>query len=392
MNRTESDPTPTDPTQTDASADPAVAADSDPATDLLTRTIAAIRPLDEAAMAAAEARQAQLTKPAGSMGRLEPLGTQLAGIAGACPPPIPRRAVVVVMAGDHGVHAQGVSPWPQEVTVQMIANVAAGGAVVSALARQVGAEVMCVDVGVAGELVGTLPSGGAQLMHARIADGTADLATGPAMTREEALVALEVGISVADRLAAQGIQIVVTGDLGIGNTTASAALLAAYTGRPAEEVTGRGAGSDDAMLAHKTSIVAGAVARQRARADGADPLGILAALGGFEHAALAGLIIGAAAHRLPVLLDGVIAGSAALAARALAPACAAYLIAGHRSSEPGATAALADLDLSALLDLDLRLGEGSGGALAVPLVQAAARLLHEVATFDSAGVAERAES
>ncbi len=393
-----------------AATSPEVAADLAVVTD----TIGRIAPLDAGAMGAADQRQGTLTKPPGSMGRLETLGRQLAGIAGVCPPPVPAQPRVFVLAADHGVHAQGVSPWPQEVTRQMVANVVAGGAVVTVLARQVGATVTCVDLGVAGGPVevttgacglagkgtGTpvvqVPDDGpgvsargtgtptpVGLVEARLGAGTADLALGPAMSQEQALRALRIGIDLAAEL---GSDLVVTGDLGIANTTASAALVAAFTGRPAEEVTGAGAGSGPDMLAHKTTVVDTAVRRHLAGPDASDPLATLAALGGFEHAALTGLVLGAAARRVPVLLDGVIAGAAALAARALAPGCAAYLVAGHRSAEPGATAALLALGLDPLLDLDLRLGEGSGAVLAVPLVQAAARLLGEVATFDSAGV------
>lgn len=354
----------------------------------LATELALIGPLDEAARAAADERQGRLTKPAGSMGRLETLGTQLAGIAGSCPPPVPEPVVLVVAAGDHGVHAQGVSPWPQQVTVQMVANVAAGGAVVNALARQVRAEVVCLDVGVAGPLLDVPVAPGVRLWQRRIADGTADLALGPALTRSQAVAALETGIAVAGQLVEEGARMLVTGDLGIGNTTVSAALIAAFTGADPAEVTGPGAGSDADMIAHKVAVIRAALQRagDRGGSPVADPIGILAQVGGLEHAALAGLILGGAARRVPVLLDGVIAVSAALVARALAPAAAAYLVAGHRSSEPGSRAALSALGLTPLLELDLRLGEGSGAVLAVPLVQAAARMLGEVATFESAGV------
>jgi len=341
-----------------------------------------VPPLDAAATTAADARQAQLTKPAGSMGRLESLGSRLAGMYAVCPPPIPEPAVVAVFAGDHGVHAQGVSPWPQEVTVQMVANVAAGGAVVNALARQVGASVCVIDVGVAG----ALPPG-VDAVGARIVDGTADFTAGPALTREQAEAAVLVGAQTADRLIDEGARLLVTGDLGIGNTTASAALIAVFAGADPGAVTGPGAGSDARMLAHKIAVIRAGI--ERHQPDPADPIGVLAAFGGAEHAALAGFLVAAAARRVPVILDGVIAGAAALAAAALCPGVTAYLLAGHRSTEPGATAALAALRLEPILDLGMRLGEGSGGVLALPVVQAAARLLREVATFDSAGVAGR---
>jgi nicotinate-nucleotide--dimethylbenzimidazole phosphoribosyltransferase len=338
----------------------------------------AVVPLDPEAMAAADARQRRLTKPPGSMGRLEALGTQLAGIAGVCPPPVPEPVAVAVFAGDHGVHAQGVTPWPQEVTVQMVANVCAGGAVVNALARQIGADVTVVDVGVAGEAP-PHPC----LISAKVARGTADLLIRPAMSSAQCRQAVETGITHAYRLVDAGYHLLVTGDLGLANTTPAAALVAALTRTDAADVTGRGAGSDDAMLAHKVDVVRRAVARV---GHAADPLVVLAEVGGFEHAALAGFLLGAAARRVPVVLDGVIAGSAALVATALEPHCVAYLFAGHRSPEPGATVALRSLGLTSLLDLELRLGEGSGAVLAVPLVQAAARMLGEVATFESAQV------
>ena len=338
----------------------------------------AVAALDAAAMAAADARQALLTKPPGSMGRLENLGTRLAGIAGVCPPPLLEPVAVAVFAGDHGVHRQGVTPWPQEVTGQMVANVCAGGAVVNALARQVGAEVIVVDVGVAGDV----PTD-ERLTGASVARGTADLSAGPAMTEAQCRQAVEAGAAVADRLADEGYRLLVTGDLGLANTTPAAAVIAAITGADAAEVTGRGAGSSDAMLAHKVDVVRGAVARLD---PDADPLTVLAEVGGFEHAALVGFVLAAASRRLPVVLDGVIAGSAALVAAALEPRVVGYLVAGHRSEEPGAAVALRTLGLDPLLDLDLRLGEGSGALLAVPIVQSAARMLREVATFEAAEV------
>jgi nicotinate-nucleotide--dimethylbenzimidazole phosphoribosyltransferase len=290
--------------------------------------------------------------------------------------------VVAVFAADHGVHAQGVTPWPQEVTRQMVANFLAGGAAVNAFAAQTGARVVVVDVGVAGEL-DDVPD----LLHRKVRAGTRDLTVEPAMTRDEAVQAVEVGIDVAQQLVAEGARCLVTGDMGIANTTASAALVAVLTGSDPADVTGRGTGIDDAMLAHKTDVVRRALALHAP--DAVDPLGALAAVGGLEHAALAGFVLGAAAARVPVVLDGVIAGAAALVAAALSPDCLAACIAGHRSAEPGHSVALAHLGLEPLLDLGLRLGEGTGALLAVPLVQAAVRALTDMATFDSAGVAEK---
>jgi nicotinate-nucleotide--dimethylbenzimidazole phosphoribosyltransferase len=328
-------------------------------------------------MAAARERHARLTKPAGSLGVLEELSIRLAGLAGACPPPVPARPAVAVFAGDHGVHAQGVTPWPQEVTAQMVANFHAGGAVVNAFAAQVGATVTVIDVGVNGPGAGEF----------RVRAGTRDLAVEPAMTSAEATAALEVGLGVARRLVADGHDILLTGDMGIANTTPASALIAAFTGLDAAAVTGRGTGIDDAMLAHKTAVIASALALHRPQAD--DPLRTLAAVGGLEHAAIAGFILGAAAARVPVILDGVIAGSAALVAAALAPDAVGAMVAGHRSAEPGATAALDHLGLTPLVDLGMRLGEGTGALLALPIVASAARVLRDVATFDSAGVSSK---
>ncbi|MBO4208362.1 nicotinate-nucleotide--dimethylbenzimidazole phosphoribosyltransferase [Micromonospora echinofusca] len=354
---------------------------------MLETTIAAIGPLDTPAMVAARERHTRLTKPAGSLGALEELSVRLAGLAGTCPPPLPTPAAVAVFAGDHGVHAQRVTPWPQEVTAQMIANFLTGGAVVNAFARQAGAAVTVIDVGVATPLPDLPATGTSRLVRAAVRAGTADLATGPAMTRDEARAAIEVGIRIADDLVAGGAGILLTGDMGIGNTTPAAALIAAFTGADAAAATGRGTGVDDPTYAHKVAVVAAALRRHAP--DPTDPVGVLAAVGGLEHAALAGFILGAAAHRRPVLLDGVIAGSAALAAAALAPDAVHAMIAGHRSAEPGAALALRHLGLDALIDLGLRLGEGTGALLALPVVTGAVRVLHEVATFDSAGVAQK---
>ncbi len=344
---------------------------------LLQRTVDAVERLPDAVIEEADARQARLTKPLGSMGMLEDIASQLCGIAGTCPAPVPQHPAIAVFAGDHGVHAQRVTPWPQEVTLQMVASMAAGGAVVNAIARQVGATVTVVDVGLA-----SAPAPAPMLRERNVARGTADLAEGPAMTRAQAVAALEVGIDIARELVGEGADLLVTGDMGIANTTASAALVAALTRSEAAEVTGRGTGIDDAMLARKTAVIEKALCRL----ERSDPLAVLCEVGGLEHAALAGFLLGGAAERVPVVLDGVIAVSAALVASALCPRAADYWIAGHVSVEPGARAALDHLGIAPLLDLGLRLGEGSGAALAVPLVQSAARILAEVATFDGAGV------
>jgi nicotinate-nucleotide--dimethylbenzimidazole phosphoribosyltransferase len=352
------------------------------AVSLLDEVRAAVRPLDADAMAAARQRQAIMTKPAGSLGLLEDLSVQLAGLAGCCPPPPPEPAAVAVFAADHGVHAQGVTPWPQEVTAQMVANFLAGGAVVNAFAAQAGAEVVVVDVGVNADL-DQVPG----LLPRKIGRGTRDFTTGPAMGREQALAAVGVGIEVARDLVVAGNRCLLTGDMGITNTTASAALIAAFTGHDPAAVTGRGTGVDPETLARKVDVVRRGLMLHRP--DPADPVGVLAAFGGYEHAALAGFIIGAAALRVPVILDGVIAGAAALAACALAPDAAGCLVAGHRSVEPGHARSLEHLGLRPLVDLELRLGEGTGALLALPIVQSACRALRDVATFDSAGVTEK---
>ncbi|WKU08551.1 nicotinate-nucleotide--dimethylbenzimidazole phosphoribosyltransferase [Micromonospora sp. HUAS LYJ1] len=364
---------------------------------MLETTIAEIGPPDGVAMTAARDLQARLTKPAGSLGALEDLSVRLAGLAGVCPPPLPEPAAVAIFAGDHGVHAQRVTPWPQEVTAQMIGNFLAGGAVVNAFARQAGASVTVVDVGVATPLpfpsadAAPVPTGTTlappRLLDANVRRGTRDMTVTAALTRDETRAAVETGIRVAGELLDAGAGVLLTGDMGIANTTPAAALVAAFTGADPEAATGRGTGVDDATYRRKVDVVRAAL--ERHRPDPADPLGVLAAVGGLEHAALAGLILGAAARRVPVLLDGVIAVSAALAAAALAPDAVGAMVAGHRSAEPGATVALRHLGLDPLVDLGLRLGEGTGALLALPVVTGAVRVLHEVATFDAAGVSEK---
>ncbi|MEV7834498.1 nicotinate-nucleotide--dimethylbenzimidazole phosphoribosyltransferase [Streptomyces subrutilus] len=350
--------------------------------DLLSETVASIRPLDAKALGEAWERQKRMTKPAGALGMLEIISAQLAGLSRVCPPPIPEPAAVAIFAGDHGVHAQGVTPWPQEVTTQMVANFLGGGAVCNAFANQVGAEVCVIDVGVAGDLPAT-PG----LLPRKVRPGTADLSVGPAMSREEAVAAIEVGIETARDLVAAGNKALLTGEMGIANTTVSAALISVFTGADPAEVTGRGTGINDETHARKVEVVRRALDLHQP--DPADPVGVLAAVGGLEHAAIVGLLLGGASLRTPVILDGVSAGAAALVARAIAPESLSACIAGHRSAEPGHVAALNALGLRPLVDLDLRLGEGTGALLALPLVQSAARAMHEVATFDSAGVTEK---
>jgi nicotinate-nucleotide--dimethylbenzimidazole phosphoribosyltransferase len=341
-----------------------------------------VRPVDSAAAATAAEHHDRLTKPRGSLGRLEDIGVRLCAIAGECPPPVPEPVTVAVFAGDHGVVAEGVTPWPQEVTAQMVANFCAGGAAINVLARHAGADVVVVDVGVATPIA--VEAG--NLVRRNVRPGTRNLAVEAAMTADEATAALDVGAEVAANAVAGGARLLVTGDMGIGNTTASAALVAAFTGRSATDVTGRGTGIDDAMLVQKRAVVERALERLPR---GASPLTIVSEVGGLEIAALAGFVVGAAASRVPVVVDGVIATAAALVAVAFVPAAAGYLFAGHRSTEPGASVALDALGLAPVLDLDMRLGEGSGAALAIPVVQAAAKVLREMATFDSAGVSDK---
>jgi nicotinate-nucleotide--dimethylbenzimidazole phosphoribosyltransferase len=350
--------------------------------DLLAETMTGIRPLDAKALGEAWERQKRMTKPSGSLGMLEIISAQLSGLSRMCPPPVPEPAAVAIFAGDHGVHAQGVTPWPQEVTGQMVANFLSGGAVCNAFAAQVGAEVCVIDVGVAADLPAT-PG----LLPRKVRAGTADMTTGPALTREEVKAAIEVGIETARDLVAAGNKALLTGEMGVANTTVSAALVAVFTGADPAEVTGRGTGVSDQTLALKTEVVRRALDLHQP--DPADPIGVLAAVGGLEHAAIAGLLLGGASLRTPVVLDGVSAGAAALVAHAIAPEVLAACIAGHRSAEPGHVVALNKLGLRPLIDLDLRLGEGTGALLALPLIQSAARAMHEVATFDSAGVTEK---
>lgn len=343
---------------------------------------ARVVPTDTGAAAEARSLHDRLTKPPRSLGRLEDAGVQLCAIARTCPPPVPETAAVAVFAGDHGVLAEGVSPWPQAVTAQMVANFGSGGAAVNVLAGHVGAAVVVVDVGVASEL-GDVPG----LRRAKVRPGTGNLAKEPAMTRAEAERALDVGAQLAAELVQDGHRCLLTGDMGIGNTTPSAALISALCSRSPAEVTGRGTGIDDERMHRKVEIVATAVAR--ARDEGAnEPVDLLASVGGLEIAALAGYIVGGAGAGVPVLLDGVIASAAALVAAAIVPETVGYMVAGHRSTEPGATAALDHLGLVPLLDLGLRLGEGTGACLALPVLQAAAKVLRDMATFDSAGVSE----
>jgi nicotinate-nucleotide--dimethylbenzimidazole phosphoribosyltransferase len=346
----------------------------------LEEILRAIGPLDAAAMRLARERQAMLTKPAGSLGALEELAILIAGITGT-PVPTLTEKVIITMAGDHGVTAAGVSAYPREVTAQMIYNFLNGGAAINVLARHVGARVVVVDMGVATDIVAE------PLISKKVGYGTADMTKGPAMTREEALRAVEAGIAVLEREAMKGMEILGVGDMGIGNTTASSALTAVITGEAVEAVTGRGTGIDDHGLVRKIQAVEEAIRVNHP--DRSDPLDLLAKLGGFELGGMAGVMLAAAARRIPVVLDGFISGAAALLAYELAPAVKEYLIAAHRSVERGHSAILTYIGLTPLLDLQMRLGEGTGAALGISLAEAACKLLREMATFEEAGVSQK---
>ncbi len=347
--------------------------------------IAGLGSLDERAMAGARAHLDGLTKPPGSLGRLEELVIDMAGITGQPFPPMVQRAIVVA-AGDHGVARRGVSAYPSDVTAQMLANFVAGGAAINVLAEAVGASLTVVDVGVAGPVAPTQPGDerGGRLVRGRIRSGTADMTEGPAMTRSEALRSIDVGLDLVADLRASGVELVGIGEMGIGNTTAASAIVAVQTGAMPAAVTGRGTGIDDASHRRKIAIIEQAIARNTP--DSADPIGVLAAVGGLEIGALVGVILGAVANRVPVVLDGFITGAAALLATGLAPGIAGRVIAAHRSIEPGHSIVLERLGLLPLLDLDLRLGEGTGAALAIGLIDAAVRLRDGMATFASAAV------
>jgi nicotinate-nucleotide--dimethylbenzimidazole phosphoribosyltransferase len=341
-----------------------------------------IAALDTGAMARARARQDSLTKPQGSLGRLEELSIHLAGITGTDRPRFPRKAVLV-LAADHGVAIEGVSAYPQAVTAQMVANFMAGGAAISVLARQVGARVVVGDLGVAVDL-----PGGTDVRQKKVGYATRNMAAGPAMSRDEALAAIAAGMDILEAEAVAGLDIVATGDMGIGNTTAASAIVAAVTQRAAVEVTGRGTGVTDEGWRHKVAVIEQALLTNHPAPD--DPLDVLAKVGGYEIAGLAGVILAACAQRIPVVIDGFISGAAALIAAELCATARDFLIAGHLSVEVGHRVILERLQLTPLLSLSLRLGEGTGAVLALPLIDAAVAILDEMATFAEAGVSNKA--
>jgi nicotinate-nucleotide--dimethylbenzimidazole phosphoribosyltransferase len=361
---------------------------------LIRRTIESVvglGPLDAAAMADARAILDALTKPPGSLGRLESLAIWLAGVTGAARPSVRPRAIVVAVA-EHGVARLGVSAYPTEVTAQMVANFVRGGAAINVLAESVGATVTVLDVGVAGEIPQTPfdERRGGRLVDRRIRAGTDDFTVGPAMSRSDAIASLAAGLAVVEELRREGVGLIGVGEMGIGNTTAASAVTAAMTGAEAASVTGFGTGIDDAARARKIAVVERAL--QIHQPDPADPIGVLAAVGGLEIGALAGVIVGSVAARIPVVLDGFITGAAALIAHGLAPAVGPRMLAAHRSLEPGHRVILERLGLDPILSLDLRLGEGTGAALAFGLIDATVAIRDGMATFASAAISGRAGS
>ena len=349
------------------------------ATSLLERTVSVISPPQAGCAEAAQLAFDAKTKPRGSLGRLEELARMVAAIRHDANPRTTESAVVVV-AGDHGIAVEGVSAYPQEVTGQMLANFATGGAAICVLARAVGARLVVVDAGVNSDFRDPA------VLDRRLGAGTANASVGPAMSRELAVRALEVGIQLAEQLAADGVGLIALGDMGIGNTAISSALAATLLNRDPSEMSGRGTGVDDDGLQRKVAIVRRAL--EVNRPDASDPVGVLAAVGGFEHGVLAGLVLGAAANHVPVVLDGFVVGAAALVAARIEPAAAGSMIASHLSPEPGHAVVLSALGLSPLLDLRMRLGEGSGAALGIQLIDNALRLLQDMASFEDAGVTD----
>ena len=347
---------------------------------LLESTIKNIPAVDASAAAAALEREDQLTKPLGSLGRLEEIAAKVAGIRGEARPVLDRKNVIV-FAADHGVALEGVGSYPQEVTMQMLMNFRAKGAAVNVLASQAGAEISLVDMGVA-----TPYPPAADVIDRSIGRGTGNIAAGPAMTRETAVKALEAGIEIALDEADRGMKLLAVGEMGIGNTTSSAAIICAVTGNSPDDVTGTGAGLDPEKLAHKKEVVRRTL--QVNNPDASDGVGLLASIGGFEIGGMAGAILAAASRRVPIVIDGIISSAAALVASVIAPASVDYMIAGHRSQVPGHSYALERLGLVPLLDLQMRLGEGTGAVVAFNIVEAACRTLDEMATFAEAGVSE----
>jgi nicotinate-nucleotide--dimethylbenzimidazole phosphoribosyltransferase len=347
----------------------------------LSQTLNKIEPADKDIIELAHKRQDSLTKPRGSLGKLEDVSVRIAGMR-RCITSTLDNSAIVVMAADHGVAEEGISAYPQEVTRQMVFPFLSGCAAVNVFARHVGARVVVVDMGVIG---GFEPH---PLLECQsIGFGTANMAKGPAMTLKQATDAIEAGIAVIEDQIAKGLDIVGTGDMGIGNTTAASAICAAITGRPVAEVTGKGTGIDDKQLLHKIAVIERALDINHP--DGKDGIDVLSKVGGFEIGGLAGVILGAAANRIPVVIDGFISGAAALIAYKLSPLVKDYLVASHLSEERGHRVMLNYMELTPLLDLGMRLGEGTGAALGISLVEASVKILREMKTFDEAGVSDK---
>ena len=357
--------------------------------DKLKATLDRIGGLDPVAFQRAQARLDSLTKPPGSLGRLEEIARRLVAITGATRPRVARKTLIV-MAADHGVANEGVSAYPQEVTRQMVLNFRRGGAAINVLARHAGARLLVVDMGVNGDC--GAPHKETFFSH-KIAPGTRNFAREAAMTPEQAVASVQTGIEIVEREIARGAELIATGDMGIANTTSSSAIVAAMTGRDPAEVTGRGTGINDAAHAKKIEVIRAALKLHGLTPDAPrsaqHALDVLAKVGGFEIGGLAGVILGAAAARRPIVLDGFISGAAALIAWGLCPKASQFCFAAHQSVEVGHRAALETLGLEPLVDFDLRLGEGTGAALAMHLIEAAARIYHEMATFGEAGVSEK---
>ena len=322
-----------------------------------------------------------LAIPRGSLGQLLSLAEQLASIKQTLTPSVSRKTVVT-MAGDHGVVAEGVSAFPQEVTLQMVGNFVAGGAAINVLAEMVGTQVLVVDMGIAADMNDLVKAG--KILSCKVDYGTQNMSRGPAMTREQAIQGLEAGINLAGDLVREGVEILATGDMGIGNTTPSSAILAVFSGLSVQDVTGRGTGIDDAALKNKVRVIQQALDINKP--DAKDPVDVLAKVGGFEIAGIAGLILGAAYYKVPVVVDGFISTAGALLAKELAPCSLDYMIAAHQSMEYGHQFMLKELGLKPILNLDLRLGEGTGAALAMTIVEASTRVISKILTFEDAGV------
>ncbi len=350
----------------------------------MNHTLAEIKPVYKEAMAEARKRQDDLTKPQGSLGQLESLSIQIAGIKGNPRPRITNK-VIFTLAGDHGVTKEGVSAYPSEVTPQMVYNFLRGGAAINVLARLIGARVVIADLGVA-SILERHPD----LRDRKVAMGTQNMAKGPAMTREEAVRSIEAGMELVEEELSKGVDILGTGDMGIGNTTASSAITAALTGAEVAAVTGRGTGVDDKGWEKKVKVIQKALELNRPNPK--DAIDVLSKVGGFEIGGIAGVILAGARNRIPVVLDGFISGAAALIAASISPQVKAFLIASHQSVEEGHRIILDRLGLKPLLNLGLRLGEGTGAALGISLVEASLKILDEMATFSEAGVSEKEDS